>query len=150
MEIKIRTAAKKDLLQIIKLLSQLTTVGNPSINDISESIFNNILVAYTTDPIEPSDPIETIDTSETIVGIATLFIERKIIHNASAVGHIEDVVVDENYRNNGIGKILIDACIEKARKIDCYKVILDCSESYVKFYQKCGFYPAGICMRLDV
>ena len=44
--IRIRSAKKEDLPHLIKLLSQLTTVGNPSPELISESIYNHIYVAY--------------------------------------------------------------------------------------------------------
>jgi hypothetical protein len=38
---------------------------------------------------------------------------------------------------NGIDRVL-DALLEHAKAMGCYKVILDCSEENVAFYQKCG------------
>lgn len=29
--------------------------------------------------------------------------------------------------------------MDQAKEVGCYKVILDCSEDNVNFYQKCGF-----------
>ena len=94
-KIKVRQANKKDLKSLINLLSQLTTVGNPTVESINKNIYDNIYVAYLTD-------------DNNIIGTITLFVEDKIIHNGSKVGHIEDVVVDKNYRKLGAGKLLID------------------------------------------
>ena len=54
-------------------------------------------------------------------------------------GIIEDVVVKENQRGKGIGKLLVNNLIEKAKKNNCDKIILSSSEKNLKFYQKLGF-----------
>ncbi len=136
MDIKIRQATKEDLSSLITLLSQLTTVGNPSSEIINSCIYNNIYLAC--------------DINGTIVGTITLLVEDKIIHNGSKVGHIEDVVIHSDYRKLGIGKLLIDHCLDLSKKIGCYKVILDCDEENIIFYEKCGFKTKGVCMRYDI
>ena len=67
------------------------------------------------------------------------FIETKIIHNFGKVAHIEDVIVDNTYRGKGLGKMLVQKCIDYAQKLDCYKIILNCSDENIPFYEKCGF-----------
>lgn len=47
-----------------------------------------------------------------IVGTATLFVERKLIHGCSAAGHIEDVVVDASVRGKGVGRLLVERLIQ--------------------------------------
>ena len=74
-----------------------------------------------------------------IVGTVTLLIETKLIHNMGKVAHIEDVVVDKNYRNNGLGKQMIQYAVSLSKEYGCYKTILDCSDENVSFYQKCDF-----------
>jgi len=54
------------------------------------------------------------------------------------VGHIEDVVVDAAARGQNLGKRLIEALVAVCRDKGCYKVILDCAEKNVAFYEKCG------------
>ena len=77
-------------------------------------------------------------TPAAIVGASTLLIERKFIRAASSAAHIEDVVVDATVRGQKLGARLVGACAEAARGAGCYKVILDCSEANVPFYEKCG------------
>jgi glucosamine-phosphate N-acetyltransferase len=77
--------------------------------------------------------------SRTIIGSVTIFIETKIIHNFGKVAHVEDVIVDNTYHGKGLGKMLVQKCIDYAQKHDCYKIILNCSDENIPFYEKCGF-----------
>jgi len=85
-----------------------------------------------------------------IVGTATLLVENKLLHYGSRVGHIEDVVVNKHKRLKGVGRELIEKCVEHAKYTQCYKIILDCSDDNVPFYESCGFRVAERCMRLDL
>ena len=129
----IRLAGSSDLSELKTLLTQLTTVGNPT--SVKPSVFSNIYVYI---------------IQEKIVGCATLLVEDKIIHDGGRVGHIEDVTVDQNHRDQGIGKQLIEHCVRIAKERGCYKVILDCDEKNIKFYEKCGFKTHGVCMRINL
>jgi glucosamine-phosphate N-acetyltransferase len=35
--------------------------------------------------------------------------------------------------------MLIDHCVEYGKLQGCYKIILNCEEKNIKFYEKCGF-----------
>ena len=85
-----------------------------------------------------------------IVASATVFVEQKLIHNMGKVGHIEDVVVSSDYRGHGLGKLIVNKCIDYARSQGCYKCILDCAEENVEFYKKCNgdFQVKGVEMAL--
>jgi glucosamine-phosphate N-acetyltransferase len=76
--------------------------------------------------------------SQIIIGSATIIIEQKFIRDCRTVGHIEDVVVHKDYRNQKLGKVLIEKVIEIGKTLDCYKIILDCSSENILFYEKCG------------
>ncbi|GIQ88462.1 hypothetical protein KIPB_010712 [Kipferlia bialata] len=81
-----------------------------------------------------------------LMGCATLLVEQKLIHGGRPVGHIEDVVVDQAARGQGVGKALIEALVQRGKKAKCYKVILDCSEHNTGFYDRCGLERKGVCM----
>ena len=127
---------------IIKLLSQLSNTENIKISEFKEFIVKK----------EKNHKIflckEFLSTK--IVGIITLFIEKKIIHNMGKVAHIEDLVVDIHERNKSISKILINKCIEYAKKNNCYKIILNCKEELIKFYENNNFYKSAYQMRIDL
>ena len=73
-----------------------------------------------------------------------------MLHYGSKVGHIEDVVVANQTRDKGIGRALVEKCIEFCKTDGCYKVILDCSNKNVPFYKECGFRVTENCMRIDL
>ena len=135
---EIRKIVEKDLLECIELLKQLTVVGEANFYQIFQTIIKN-----------PNYYIYVAEKDGKIIGMASIFIEQKFIHSGGRVGHIEDVVVDSNYRKLNIGKMLIEKCIETSKMRDCYKVILDCDKSNLPFYQKCGFIEYGVSMKIN-
>lgn len=89
--------------------------------------------------------------NDRIIGTATLLIEPKIIHAGGIAGHIEDVAIHEDFQGKGVGYALIKKVVEDAKNcFNCYKVILDCDETKVGFYEKNGFVRNGVCMRIDL
>ena len=124
----------------VQLLQHLTIV-NPeeinatTINTFIENLGNNHRIYV----------FEYTDT-HIIIGTITLLIEDKIIHNMGKVAHIEDVVVDPNYRGANLGKSLIQHVTDIAHESNCYKIILDCGEHNEEFYKKCEFQRKGIQM----
>jgi glucosamine-phosphate N-acetyltransferase len=136
----IRLLKETDVLECLELLKQLTVSG---IDFDYKTVFqqissNNNIYIY------------VVILDDKIVGMATILIEQKFIRLGNRVGHIEDVVVSSHHRNLGIGKILIEKCIQTAKERECYKVILDCDDKNVSFYSKLGFKDSGTCMRIDL
>ena len=122
-----------------RLLSYLTVAPEVSTELFIQSVLKiheqgDIQVAY------------TVENGKIFIhGTATLLYESKLIHGCKQVGHIEDVVVSPNYRDQGIAKNLIKILTQMATE-KCYKVILDCKEELIPFYEKCHFEPKGVQM----
>ena len=74
-----------------------------------------------------------------IIGSGTVFIEPKLIRGASNVAHIEDIVVDPNFRGKKIAHSILSTLKLFAIKNSCYKVILDCDSKLQEFYEKNDF-----------
>ena len=127
--------------QYTELLSSLTKADKLSndffLQKIEEiSTIGEIIICYYIDNI---DKIH-------IIGTGTIIYEPKIIHNGKYVGHIEDIVVGEKHRNLGIARSILTELKKHAYVKDCYKVILDCSEENIKFYEKNDFIYKGAQM----
>lgn len=86
-----------------------------------------------------------------IIGSGSIFIEPKFVHNLSSVGHIEDIVITKEYRKYGYGKILVEYLIEVGKLYNVYKIILNCNDHNIPFYNKCGFIKKdnGMALYLD-
>jgi glucosamine-phosphate N-acetyltransferase len=85
-----------------------------------------------------------------VIGTATLIMDYKFIHNCQPSGRIEHVSTRQGYEGNGISKDLISTLTGIAIKNGCYKVILNCSDELIPFYQRCGFEKSGNELRLDI
>ena len=129
MDIEIKELTK-DLLNncsyFLDTLSNLRETGNLSLEkqiDILDKINfqdGHIFVA--------------IKDNKEIISTSTILIEQKYIRNGAKIGHIEDVATNKNYEGKGIGKKVVEECISYAKKRGCYKVILDCSDELINFY----------------
>ena len=71
-----------------------------------------------------------------VIGYASLHIIEKVNRRSCL---IEDVVISGEYRGSGIGKILINHIIDFSKTKKCDKIILNSSESNIRFYEKLGF-----------
>jgi len=126
----------------INILSQLSTIDKQSIYQEEWNSFISNLNDY-------HQIIVLVDScTNNIIGTGTLIIENKIIHNMGKVAHIEDIVTDESVRGSGFGKMIIDYLVNVSKKFNVYKIILDCSESNIQFYEKCGFAKKGVQMAI--
>tara|TARA_B100000161_G_scaffold13338_1_gene8225 strand:- start:188 stop:589 length:402 start_codon:yes stop_codon:yes gene_type:complete len=121
--ITIKSLDKSHSTDVIKIL--IDSFSKNYDKKINESIFS-------------SDEVDGIVALEkgNVIGYASIHYIKKITRKS---GIIEDVVVKENQRGKGIGKLLVNTLIEKAKKNNCDKIILSSSEKNLKFYQKLGF-----------
>ena len=84
--------------------------------------------------------------TEKVIGFGSLHLSRKI--RGGIIGFIEEIAVLENYRGRGIGKLIMQELIVKARNENCYKLVLECREEKKFFYEKLGFNCSGYSMSL--
>lgn len=74
-----------------------------------------------------------------IVATATLITEHKFIHSCAKRGRVEEVVVTDVCRGKQLGKLLVATLIQLSKKLDCYKITLECLPKNVPFYEKFGY-----------
>ena len=127
----------------INLLKQLTTADY-----LSDDIFlQKINLIFKIGLIYVSYIENINDKSDIkIIGTGTIIIEPKLIHNGMSIGHVEDIVIDNNYRGNGTSQKILDELTKHAITNNCYKIILDCDENIKKVYEKNGFLKKDIQM----
>lgn len=130
---------KRSYLVLLSMLTFTPDITNIEfINKISQiSKIGDIIISYYFD-IEKQELI--------IVGSGTIIYEPKIIHGCKSCGHIEDIVVHQNYRNHGIAKNIIEKLVNNGKQKNCYKIILDCNPELEIFYKRLGFELKGVQM----
>lgn len=135
-DILFRPVIREDLDQLFPLLEQLTGIHYYSRNkdDCWELFYSNTAI---------NSIVGIIDKK--IVTYGSIIIENKI--HGSVSGHIEDIVVDSNFRSLGIGEKLIDQLVKIGESKKCYRITLFCKEHLVDFYGKNGFYINNLAMK---
>ena len=126
---KVRKLANNDF-SIIQLLKQFKNenlnISGPQFQDFVSQLNNNHIVLV-------------IEDQQKIICCGTILIETKLLHNLGKVGHIEDIITHSSYRGQGLGKKIIQSLVSYGKDFGCYKVILDCNDTNIPFYEKCGF-----------
>ena len=85
------------------------------------------------------------------VGRAFLYLISNDLHS-EPYGLLEDVFVEETGRGKGIGKALVRAVIDEAKKRSCYKLIATSRTSRAEvhaWYERLGFKNYGLEFRID-
>ncbi len=142
---EIRPLTIRDYKGLMKCLKELSYVSGE--DSFSEELFKITMLkrkywAHTFVAVDFS--------SKEIIGTASVIIEPKFSNDFRPAAHLEDVAVLKSHQGTGIGKKLVEYIIGFAKKNNCYKIILDCDEKVVKFYNKLGFYLNGHAMRFDL
>lgn len=152
----IRTATESDLIEIVRLLADdplgreredfrvpLPACYQISFAEIVGQGGNELLVAV-------ADAKEGVDQ---IVGCLQLTMIPGLSRQGMRRAQIESVRVSREFRGMGIGKVLVDAAIAKARAAQCGMVQLT-SDSTRKdaqrFYERFGFIASHLGMKLPL
>ncbi|XP_057707281.1 glucosamine 6-phosphate N-acetyltransferase [Corythoichthys intestinalis] len=117
----------------LKVLSQLTETG-----DITAELFIKKF-----EHMKKTGDYYVVVLEDTnlgqIVATATLITEHKFIHSCAKRGRVEEVVVSDVCRGKQLGKLLMSTLVLLSKKLDCYKITLECAPKNVAFYQKFGY-----------
>ena len=125
-------------LGIMNLLGQLTEAPNIKFEDFVKQY---IKFGYNTN-------IYVIEDKKKIIGYGAIYIDYKFYRNCKNIGHIEDIIIDKEYRGQGLSKLIINKLLECAKEKECYKRILNCKDEYVGYYKKMGFQLDGNTMTI--
>ena len=119
----------------IKVLGNLTKVS-----EVAQTDFVRTVRTIQSSPNLHLIIVAVEKKSNKIVGSGCVFVEKKIIRNLGKIGHIEDIVVDSSMRGKNLGRIIVECLTRVAFEEEkVYKVILDCSEKNVGFYNKLNY-----------
>ena len=122
-----------------------------NLSDVSGIDYNRALQLFNSIKLDPYHEIFVAVLNDgSVVGSITILIEKKFIHSCGKVAHIEDVVTRKGYEGRGIGSILVRKALDFAATHNCYKVILDCSNGNVAFYENNEFRRYGVSMRYNL
>jgi GNAT superfamily N-acetyltransferase len=146
----VRVATESDIPRILELYRQLviTTAPveleqKPSLKDYRQ-VFARISAV-------PGLELLVAEREGEVVGSLVLFIAPNLSHGGLPWALVEDVIVDQKYRRQGVGKLLMDYAIARAREAGCYRIGLSSDKSRQEahqFYRALGFKTSAHGFRL--
>ena len=129
---------QKGFLNSLDTLREASSISKEKALEVFKKIQSN-----------PNHIIIVAEINNRIIGSTTLLIEPKFIHQGGLVGHIEDVVVSKEFQGQKIGEKIIKHVLEIAKKQNCYKTILNCSDDVKQFYEGMDFKYHSNELRFD-
>ncbi len=137
----IRLATEGDIPRIRELYSDLTIITSdverrrsPSPEDY-ERVLAEIATA-------PGHELLVVEHEGEVVGTMVLLIVPNLSHAASPWALVENLIVDHRYRRLGLGKLLVEYAVCRAREAGCHKLVLSSDKRRGEahhFYRSLGF-----------
>lgn len=137
----VRTATADDIPRIVELYrelvittSQIEQGRSPSLDDCRR-IFGEICAV-------PGHELLVVEYEGAVVGTMVFLIVPNLSHGASPWALVENMVIDHRYRGQGLGRLLIDYAIDRAKEAGCYKLTLSSNKKRRdahRFYRSMGF-----------
>ena len=143
----IRTATENDLPDILYLYAQPGMDNGKTVTpDAAKGIFLK-MKKY------PDYNVYVAEIDGIIVGTFALAIMDNLAHMGSKSGLIEDVVVSESHRRQGVGKKMMERAVEFCKEKSCYKAVLSSNakrNDAHEFYKKLGFKIHGYSFLMEL
>jgi ribosomal protein S18 acetylase RimI-like enzyme len=133
MSLIVRNCEITDFAEIFKLLEQLWIDSTLEFDSLRE-VFENALKSSQQRLIVGID-------NKRIIGFCSLTIKNNLWQSGN-LGHVDELVVDKNYRGNGHGKTLIDSITKIAKDLKCKRIELDSAfhrKEAHRFYESLGY-----------
>ena len=124
--------SKNEYSNVLSLLSQLTYVNQKLNIEQFEKLIEYLKETKT-------HKIWCIYYEDKLISMITTILEPKIIQDFKKVLHVEDFVVDKDFRKKGVGSYILERVKNYAKSQNAYKIILNCSPFVALFYEKQGY-----------
>jgi ribosomal protein S18 acetylase RimI-like enzyme len=135
--VKIRAAEPRDLDRLLELYSLLEgpygKVRHP--NGEAHDLFTRVL-------LDPNQETLVAEVYDEVAGTLVLAVLPNLAHGGAPYAVVENVVVDEEYRGEGVGRALVREAMRRARRAGAYKLALCSNAERTEahgFYESLGF-----------
>lgn len=147
MKINIRKSRKEDMPQVLALIRELALFEKAP-NEVTNTVEDMIHDGFGEQPVFRCLVAET---ENKIVGMAIYYTKYSTWKGKGI--YLEDIIVTEAFRGNGIGKMLFAAVLTECKNAGANQLawqVLDWNEPAISFYKKynAAFYHEWIDCRL--
>ncbi len=133
MNISIRKGVKSDLAEVLDLIKELAVYEKApqevivTVEDLDRDGFGE----------NPIFEFFTAESDGKIIGIALFYIKYSTWKGKCVF--LEDIIVTEQFRKHGIGKMLLDEVVKVSKDLNVNRLewqVLDWNKPAIKFYEK--------------
>ena len=138
--INIRKAVLNDLSKIIHLLSD-DALGSEREN-YKEPLPQSYITAFSNIDADKNSLLVVVEDDADVIGTLQLNIIQYLTYQGGKRAQIEAVRIAKSHRGKGIGKIMIEWAISKARELQCHVIQLTTDKKRpdaLAFYENLGF-----------
>ena len=135
MDILIRKGVREDIPRVFELIMELARFEKAP-HEVENTIEKMVEDGFGDEPVYGFIVAEYINQ---IIGLS-LYYYRYSTWKGKLL-YLEDLIVTEKYRNNGVGKKLLGETVKEAVKLNCTGMqwqVLDWNEPAIEFYKKLG------------
>ena len=146
----IRQATEEDIPRILELYRELAITTSevelswsPSLDDYRR-VLAEICAA-------PGHELLVAEDQGQVVGTMVLLIVPNLSHGACPWALVENLVIGHGNRRRGLGRLLMDYAIARARDAGCYRIVLSSDKrrrEAHRFYRSLGFQASAHGFRL--
>lgn len=146
-QFQIRKATSEDLPAVLKLYGQ-KDIDNGDVLGLKEAkdIFSKFM-------LYPNYSLYVAEITGKVVGTFELLVMDNLAHKGQPSGVVEDVIIDAEFRSQGIGRQMMEYAIDVCRKNGCYKMTLSSNlkrERAHQFYENLGFEKHGYSFLIEL
>lgn len=149
MNLDIREAVPADLPQVLALYAQ-PGLDDDQVLTLEEA--QRIHAAFARYPSYRLFVAADTAQPQRVIGSYALLVMHNLAHRGAPSAIAEDVVVDAQWRGQGVGRRLMAHAMDEARLAGCYKLALSsnrCRERAHAFYESLGFTRHGVSFLID-
>jgi GNAT superfamily N-acetyltransferase len=144
MEIKIRRAESSDCVRMLELVKELAIFEREP-DEVTVTLEHFIETGFGENPVWKSlVAYDAENPSEKIIGLSLYYMRYSTWKGLRL--YLEDLIVTEEFRGKGIGKLLFDQTVEEAKKLNVGGImwqVLDWNQPAIDFYKKYGADVSG-------
>ena len=137
----VRAAAEEDIPRILELYREMAITTSQVELDRGSSL-DDYRQVFAEIRAMPGYELLVAEDEGAVVGTMVLLIVPNLSHGALPWALVENMVVDRRYRRRGLGRLLMDYAIARAKEAGCYKIQLSSNKRRKeahKFYRSLGF-----------
>jgi len=146
----VRAATEGDITHILELYRQLS-ITTPQAKQRQNPSPDNCQRVFSEISTSPGHELLVTEDAGEVVGTLVLLIVPNLSHEARPWALVENIIVDKRYQRQGIGRLLMNYAVGKAKEAGCYKVGLSSDKKRKeahKFYRSLGFEASAHGFRL--